>query len=404
MDLPSEEVPCCSTPLLEAQEPLVQERRDFVPAQVRVHRLTLHRARCVACGTLHTAPKPPLALPNGSLTASLIAFIVYGKCGLHLPLARLIEDLKAKGLQMAKSTMSNVMKHAAHLLTPIVDRIAAALFQGDLLHLDGTGVKTLEPGEEGSHKGQFTVVCNEQLTLYVYSPDKKAQHLLDVLRPGHPQGYRGKLVADASNTMDALYRDGTILECGCWYHARDKFAEARASSPFEAEQALAWIGTFFDVETAADEAQDSADERLVRRKQATVPLIRGFFRWMKATKDRYLPDEELRKAIQYCQNHWQALTRFLTDGTIPLTNNLAERELGVIGRGRKAWLFCGSDEGGEWLGKLYTVVRTCQRCAVAPFEYLAWVLPQLSDLPVNRGRGHLHTLTPMAFAAAGPSG
>ena len=44
------------------------------------------------------------------------------------------------------------------------------------------------------------------------------------------------------------------------------------------------------------------------------------------------------------------------------------------------------------------MVRTCERLAVAPFDYLAWVLPKLSDLPVNRGKGHLHLLTPMAFA------
>ena len=38
---------------------------------------------------------------------------------------------------------------------------------------------------------------------------------------------------------------------------------------------------------------------------------------------------------------------------------------------------------------------------VAPFDYLAWVLPKLSDLPVNRGRGHLGALTPMAYAEQG---
>ena len=35
-----------------------------------------------------------------------------------------------------------------------------------------------------------------------------------------------------------------------------------------------------------------------------------------------------------------------------------------------------------------------------PTEYLEWVLPKLSDLPVNRGKGHLETMTPMAYAAA----
>ena len=145
---------------------------------------------------------------------------------------------------------------------------------------------------------------------------------------------------------------------------------------------------------------DTAAERLARRKRESIPLLRGFYRWMNKTQHRYTPDEELWKAIQYCRNQWRALTRFMTAGAIPMTNNLAERELGVFGRGRKNWLFAGSDAGGEWLAILHTVVRTCQRLSVAPFDYLAWVLPQLSDLPVNRGKGTLASLTPMAYAAA----
>ena len=35
--------------------------------------------------------------------------------------------------------------------------------------------------------------------------------------------------------------------------------------------------------------------------------------------------------------------------------------------------------------------------AIAPFDYLAWVLPKLSDLPVNRGKGHLDGLTPWGY-------
>jgi hypothetical protein len=76
----------------------------------------------------------------------------------------------------------------------------------------------------------------------------------------------------------------------------------------------------------------------------------------------------------------------------------AERELGVIGRGRKNYLFAGGDAGGRRLAIVYAVVRTCERLEVDPFDYLADVLPRLSDLPVNRGAGHLATLTPSRWA------
>lgn len=396
----SADVGCCSSPLLEARDPRVLERKTIIPERVAVKRVELHRAQCLCCGAVHTAATPPLAMPNGSMSAALIAYVVHGKCGLHLPLKRILGVLMEKGMRVAKSTMSNVMEHAANLLIPIYDRIVAALFASDLIHLDGTGIKALTPGQKGSHRGQIAVYCNQELTVYAYSEDKKGQHMRDFLRVGETGGYRGNLVADAANNMDLLFRDGSIQECGCWYHARDKFDVAAPGTPAAAAEAKAWMGTLFDVETRADRAGDTDAERLARRKRESIPLLRGFYRWMNTTQHRYTPDEELWKAIQYCRNHWRALTRFMTDGSIPMTNNIAERELGVFGRGRKNWLFAGSDAGGEWLAILHTVVRTCQRLAVAPFEYLAWVLPQLSDLPVNRGKGTLASLTPMAYAAS----
>ena len=105
------------------------------------------------------------------------------------------------------------------------------------------------------------------------------------------------------------------------------------------------------------------------------------------------------KAVQYCKNHWKALTRFLEDGRIPLTNNQAERDLGSIGRGRKAYLFAGSEAGGEWLAELYTVVGTCLRQGVNPFVYLQDVLPQMSVMPVNRGTGTVERLLPKVWKA-----
>ena len=123
----------------------------------------------------------------------------------------------------------------------------------------------------------------------------------------------------------------------------------------------------------------------------------GFDRWMMVTQAKFDPSEDLYKAIGYCIRHKTELERCMTDGQIPLTNNLAERELGVIGRGRRGFLFAGSDASGDQLAKIYTVIRTCERMAIAPFEYLAWVLPKMSDLPINRGKGHLDTLTPWSY-------
>jgi hypothetical protein len=58
---------------------------------------------------------------------------------------------------------------------------------------------------------------------------------------------------------------------------------------------------------------------------------------------------------------WTAFTRFLDDGRICLSNNAAERALRGIALGRKAWLFAGSERGGERAGDHVHIDPDCPR-------------------------------------------
>lgn len=374
------------------------ERYHYVPAEIRVERMERATCRCRSCGGFTTAPMPPTAVPNGSMTAGLLAHIAYSKCCLHLTLDRIADDLRRLGADFASATMCDAMGHISELLGPVRDQIIDDVFASGLAHLDGTGVKVLMPGEKGSYRGQFTVLSNAEATAYFFSESKAGEHLAEFLRVGTPRAYKGYLVADAASNMDQLYTDGAIIECGCWYHARDKFVDARVSAPDEAGQAIAWIGALFQVEHEADAAGDTRERLEARRQRDSRAVLDGFGKWMDDTQARFDPAEELWKAIQYCRNHCAPLERFLEDGRIPLTNNQAERDLGPIGRGRKAWLFAGSDNGGHRLAAIYTVVGTCLRLDLDPRVYLTDVLPQLSTMPSNRGR-QLASLTPKGWRA-----
>jgi hypothetical protein len=65
-------------------------------------------------------------------------------------------------------------------------------------------------------------------------------------------------------------------------------------------------------------------------------------------------------SIDYMLKRWPAFTRFLDDGRICLSNNAAERALRGIALGRRAWLFAGSDRGGEWAAVMYTLIATAK--------------------------------------------
>ena len=73
------------------------------------------------------------------------------------------------------------------------------------------------------------------------------------------------------------------------------------------------------------------------------------------------------------------MTRFLNNGRICLSNNAAERALRGIALGRKAWLFAGSDRGGQRAAVMLTLMQTAKLNGVDPQVWLADVLARIAD-------------------------
>jgi len=62
----------------------------------------------------------------------------------------------------------------------------------------------------------------------------------------------------------------------------------------------------------------------------------------------------------------------------------AERALRGIALGRKAWLFAGSDRGGERAAVMYTLIQTAKLNDVDPQAWLADVLGLINDHAIHR--------------------
>lgn len=393
--------PCCSSQALSPLPPLISEKLVYFPARLGVRRTQRDKARCRDCGRISTAPQPREAVPYGQFDGSVLAHLLYSKFALHLPIDRIREDWQRMGHTLASSSAQTALQRAGKLLQPIYDALHKQVLSGAVLHSDGTGLDQLLPDQPGKNRGQVRVYCNagvEPITLYTFNETKEAKAVRKTLRLGEPEGFRGYLVSDFGSEYAGVYDSGEIVQSGCWQHVREYFAKAVSSSPKAARQALAYIGVLFDIEAESAAAFETHTERLARRRQHSTAALDVFERWMKRRYLQYLPDEPLRVAIQYVFNHRTALRRFLEDGRIPIDNNLAERELGVVGRGRKNFLFTGSAAGGRRLALLYSIVRTCQRNGVDPYHYLDTVLPRLSVMRANRKRGwRIDELLPMAF-------
>jgi NAD(P)-dependent dehydrogenase (short-subunit alcohol dehydrogenase family) len=74
------------------------------------------------------------------------------------------------------------------------------------------------------------------------------------------------------------------------------------------------------------------------------PLVSALQAWLREQRSKLSASNEVPKAIQYSLSRWTALTRFLDDGRLCMSNNAAEPALHSIAVGRHNWTFAGSDD------------------------------------------------------------
>lgn len=226
--------------------------------------------------------------------------------------------------------------------------------------------------------------------LFHFSRDRTGEHA-----ERHLNGFAGILQADAFAGFNRLYaaarRPGPLVEAACWSHARRKFfvladvaAKARGRLPVLAPLALAAverIDAIFAVEREIN-GLDAAS-RLGARRERSAALVMDLEAWMQAERARLSRHADVAKAMDYMLKRWPAFERFLHDGRVCLTNNAAERALRGIALGRKAWLFAGSDRGGERAAVMYTLIGTARLNDVDPQAWLADVLARINAHPAR---------------------
>ena len=142
------------------------------------------------------------------------------------------------------------------------------------------------------------------------------------------------------------------------------------------------IDALFEIERTIN--GKSAAERLAVRQKLSRPLVEDLHVYLREQAARLSRGHDLVKAINYILKRWPAFTLFLEDGRVCLSNNAAERGLRGIALGRKSWLFCGSDRGGDRAAVMYSLVITCKMNGVDPQTWLADVLSRIASHPAHR--------------------
>jgi hypothetical protein len=134
-------------------------------------------------------------------------------------------------------------------------------------------------------------------------------------------------------------------------------------------EAVQKIDALFAIER--DVKGGSAAVRLAAHQEYSAPLRAELKDWLGGLFAKLSRSHDLAKAINYMLRQWDAFTCFLDDGRVCLLNNAAERALRSVNLGRKAWLFCGSDRGGQRAAIAYSLIQTCRFNDIDPQAWLA---------------------------------
>ena len=217
---------------------------------------------------------------------------------------------------------------------------------------------------------------------FFYSPDRGGEHPLT-----HLSGWAGIMQADAyagyGELYDAARKPAPIIEAACWSHGRRKFFElATLKKAPIAIEAVRRIDGLFAIEREINGL--SASARLAERQKRSAPLVENLKAWLIEERAKLSSKNPVAKAIDYSLKRWPAMTLFLTDGRVCLSNNAAERALRGIAVGRHNWTFAGSDRGGERAAAIYTLIETCRMNGIDPRAWLADVLRPLPGHPASR--------------------
>ncbi len=356
----------------------VLERRPASCVFVEVVRKKFVRKADKASAETSVLIADPLPLPiaKGIAGPGLLAETVVKRWCDHQPLHRQESIFARDGLELARSTMSEWHMTLALLAAPLIQAMKTDAFEAPYLCTDATGVLVQAP--ERCKNGHFWVlVAPEKHVLFEFSKVHDSGATAKLL-----DGYKGYLVADAHVVYDHLYRDGKVIEVGCWSHNRRYFFKALASDPDRAKVALAYMSALFGIErTIADEPRKKKEA--VRDKKSRT-IVRDFFNWCDAERLLVLDDSPIATAIGYAVNQRKALERFLDDGRLPMTNNISERNLRKEAVGRKNWIFVGSEDGATANTTFVSLIASCELHGLEPWRYLRDLFYLLPDWPKSR--------------------
>jgi len=398
-DIPREVVECvlnaeevcdvCSSPLQVIGKKTVRTELEYIPAKIKVIEYMQYIFKCSTCGTTNDypdavfkkAPVPAPVMPRSLASATSVAWVMYQKYALAVPLYRQEKEWLRMGIALTRSTMSNwVIQCAASWIKPLHERMRERLLTYDIVMSDETTIQcNKEECRKASTNSYFWQHRNEPcegppIILFQYTRTRAGEHARKFL-----EGFSGFIVSDAYAGYEKVEN---VTRCLCWSHLRRYCKEAIPLNSSKKEipgsagaKGRAYCNKLFALEKQWKELPH--EERKQKRLEQSLPVLNAFFAWAENVNTH---QEPLKKAIKYTLNHRDYFTNFLLDGRIPISNNMSENSIRAVAVARKNFLFSDTPQGAEASALVFSIIETSKANGLDPYEYLVHVFRNLPNV------------------------
>lgn len=273
------------------------------------------------------------------------------------------------GLHLSVGTINQCIHESGRAVAPVEKQLIEEVIKSDLLHVDETSWKQM---------GQLFwlwVFCTTTVALYVIGY-RSMETIVKVLG----ESFSGWLMSDGYKVYRA-YKN----RLRCWAHLLRKARGLSESLNKDAQEfGKEVLATLTVLMEAIYLARQGPGEDLVKKYRELLEQFRSLCEQYKNADHKKA--SELAKEFL---NDWEAIFIVLAYPYLPLTNNEAERALRHWVILRKLCYGTRTQQGSRAFALLASVIDTCRKRNISPWEYLANVISE-------RRKGHMAPPIPAA--------
>ena len=326
----------------------------------------------------HIAPVHEELIWKSYASNRLLSQIEVRKYMDHMPFNRQISQMKRDGLVLAPATVNDWHVAVCDTLVPLYRLQEYYVMQGLHMAADGSPMPVVDNEKHKTVKQYIIEYRNIDtgIPIFLTTVGKGCGRGKEVIQAQLANWSGLALICDAYPGYDWLKKTGRVL-CRCSAHARRDHERALKENPKAAMPGMLLFQEIYGVEEIIRHENATGSRITELRNNLARPLWETFHLWCLNEILNHDQNSQMYKALNYVIRHYEELTAYLDIPEMPLDNNATEREIRAMVMGKKAYLFCQTDEACERAAMMYSFFGACKVKGKNPERWLTYVLDHI---------------------------